>query len=380
MKRLLLILAVLALPLCSWAGFGMQIFEGPMLASAEDVTAPELQSATIASSGDTISLAFNEAVTIGSGGNGGVTITMSGGAATLTYASGDGGSTLVYDISRTIASGETGNLDYTQPGDGIEDASGNDLESVSDLTVTNNSTSGSPTFVSTWSLENDGEGGVSGEDGTGTNDLTVVGVDLTTTRKEGSGAAQYVSSGSDYLYRSDANLSSDTPFKSGTSNKDAFICFWYRPVYVSARYYIWSKYRAATGGRSFLIRQESNGRIEVLLGYDGGNSAVYCTHGTALPAANEWYHVQVWYSDTAGSDGKGWCKIKIYRDSTSAYLGDTFEGDTGQNIYLNNQELCIGAQSGSHGDGFVGILDDIRVSGSSSVSESDADKIRAGTL
>lgn len=105
-----------------------------------DVSAPTLSSATINTDGDELTLAFNEAVSVGSGGSAGWTLSMSGGAATITYASGTGTSSLVYTISRAIDSAETGTVSYTQPGDGIEDASGNDLATIASSSVTNNST------------------------------------------------------------------------------------------------------------------------------------------------------------------------------------------------------------------------------------------------
>jgi hypothetical protein len=72
---------------------------------------------------------------------------MSGGAVSLAYASGSGSNTLVYNLSRTIYSGETGTVSYTQPGNGIEDAAGNDLANISSSAVVNNSTqsAGTPT-------------------------------------------------------------------------------------------------------------------------------------------------------------------------------------------------------------------------------------------
>jgi hypothetical protein len=108
-----------------------------------DVTAPTVSSATIPVGGTTITLAFSEAVSVGAGGNGGFTVSLSGGAATLTYSSGSGSSSLVYTISRTVNQGETGTISYTQPGNGIEDTSGNDLATFSNSAVTNNSSQGS---------------------------------------------------------------------------------------------------------------------------------------------------------------------------------------------------------------------------------------------
>jgi len=50
------------------------------------------------------------------------------------------GNVLVYTISRAIGSAETITLDYVQPGDGVEDGVGNDVESFSGFSVVNNST------------------------------------------------------------------------------------------------------------------------------------------------------------------------------------------------------------------------------------------------
>jgi hypothetical protein len=110
---------------------------------APDTAAPTLVSATIPAAGTSISIRFNEVVSIGAGGNGGFAITMSGGAVTLTYSSGDDTDTLVYTTDRTINSDETcSDFDYTQPGNGVEDAAGNDLATFSNqqASVTNNST------------------------------------------------------------------------------------------------------------------------------------------------------------------------------------------------------------------------------------------------
>jgi len=111
-----------------------------------DTTAPTLTSATINAAGTSLSLLFSETVvaTI----NTGWTITPSGAAATLTYASGSGTNTLVYTISRAIQSSETATASYTQPGDGIEDAAGNDLEDITNRSAVNDSTQEATTTFS----------------------------------------------------------------------------------------------------------------------------------------------------------------------------------------------------------------------------------------
>lgn len=91
-----------------------------------------LSSATIDATGLVLTLVFNTTAT----GHDGFTIDPSGGAATLTYNSGDGSNTLVFDISREITWDETVFLDYS--GGDVEDALGNQLSDITDRLVTNN--------------------------------------------------------------------------------------------------------------------------------------------------------------------------------------------------------------------------------------------------
>lgn len=116
-----------------------------------DVTAPTVSSATFAANGTALTIACSETVSVGAGGNGGFTLTpTNGGAAvTLSYASGSGSANLVYTASRAITRNETLTLAYVQPGNGIEDAAGNDLASFSGQAVTNDSTvNNAPTDIS----------------------------------------------------------------------------------------------------------------------------------------------------------------------------------------------------------------------------------------
>jgi hypothetical protein len=100
-------------------------FDNPATLNAFTFTAaapaaPTVSSATVLTEGNTLRMVFSESVTIGAGGNGGVTVTPSGGAATATYSSGSGSTTLLYTLNRTLATSETITTTYTQPGNGIE--------------------------------------------------------------------------------------------------------------------------------------------------------------------------------------------------------------------------------------------------------------------
>lgn len=108
--------------------------------AAPDVTAPTVSSANLAADGLELTIVLSEACTIGAGGSTGFTLVATGGNAALTYASGDTTDTFVFTSARALSSTETATLTYVQPGNGLEDAAGNDLASFSGQAVTNNST------------------------------------------------------------------------------------------------------------------------------------------------------------------------------------------------------------------------------------------------
>ncbi|MDY6904073.1 MAG: hypothetical protein SWH61_05240 [Thermodesulfobacteriota bacterium] len=115
-----------------------------------DPDVPMLSSATIGADGDTWTLVFTEAVNIGSGGSGGFAITMTdAGVVELTYSSGEGSNTLIYTGDVTVQAGDTvaSGLDYTQPGDGIENTTGFDLETFTGESIVNSSTVGPPALT-----------------------------------------------------------------------------------------------------------------------------------------------------------------------------------------------------------------------------------------
>ena len=128
-------------PLADPLGVGSCDTETAGIAGYHLTGSPSSGSHGIYGAGTTVNLTFDQAVSVGAGGNGGFTLSMSGGASTMTYASGGSTTTLVYNLSRTIQFGETGTVSYTQPGNGIEAASGGaDVTSFASHAVTNSST------------------------------------------------------------------------------------------------------------------------------------------------------------------------------------------------------------------------------------------------
>jgi hypothetical protein len=174
---------------------------GPKGVGAPDTDAPTLTSATIAVNGNSISLLFSEPVVFGAGSNGGFVVTMSGGASVMTYSSGSGSSTLVYTLGRQITTGETcSNFAYTQPGNGVEDGSGNDLVTFNNqqAKVTNNADTTAPTLSSVTDVKTGQTTATIGVDTNEGNGTLYWAVSTNTTRsiaqiKAGTGCAQFSS-------------------------------------------------------------------------------------------------------------------------------------------------------------------------------------------
>lgn len=104
---------------------------------------PTLSSRTIGTNGTTLTLVGSASLSVGAGGNGGfdVDCVTAGNGITATYSSGAPGTDLVYTLGTTVNSGDTCDLDYTQPGNGIEATTGGaDLASITSAAITNNST------------------------------------------------------------------------------------------------------------------------------------------------------------------------------------------------------------------------------------------------
>lgn len=132
-----------------WANFGVD---------ATGTAQPALSSVAVPTAGDEVDVTFDTNVTIGAGGNGGVTLTASGGAVALTFDA-CSTTTCTWSTDRTIGSHETLTIDYVQPGNGVEASTGGlDAGSFSGIAVTNNSTQDTvaPT-LSSYAFDSDGD-------------------------------------------------------------------------------------------------------------------------------------------------------------------------------------------------------------------------------
>lgn len=127
----------------SGSSFSVQVSDSLTLSDlATRPGPPTLSSASVDSDGLTLRLTFSRDVVHGAGAQQ-LDITTSfttAGARTVIHSS-TSGAVILYTLDRTINSGDTGTVSYTQPGNGIEAVDdGQDVASFSGQNVTNNST------------------------------------------------------------------------------------------------------------------------------------------------------------------------------------------------------------------------------------------------
>lgn len=115
------------------------VVEGFFELTGNDSVVPTLESASISIDGIALILNFSEPVVFGAGGNGGISLISTLGNIVPVFDTANDVSTLIYVLNRVIHQGETLLLNYTQPGNGIEDSAGNDLANISNFSVTNSS-------------------------------------------------------------------------------------------------------------------------------------------------------------------------------------------------------------------------------------------------
>lgn len=105
----------------------------------EGTAPPVLINFRIRNDGLEAEVIYTSDATAGADGFNGFALTMSGGAVAATYASGDPESTHVYNLSRRIENDETGTVNYTNPGDGVQSLGGGLLADFTNFTVDNDS-------------------------------------------------------------------------------------------------------------------------------------------------------------------------------------------------------------------------------------------------
>lgn len=317
---------------------------------------PTLSSATVASTGKTISLVFSESVSVGAGGNGGWTITPSANTATMTYASGSGTNTLVYNLDTYVCNTETFTVSYTQPGNGIEATTGGgDVANITNLAGTNSSTVPLPDV---W---------YKCEDNAANNTLT----------------ATYGSNGSIWLLGDPSNSSSNTSttaFKGSRSYKPAGgTGFAGTPITRASIedgvFTIQFAYRADnTSGfpSSAYVRiftnPDSEGTLYFYSNAGSSTSLRVGIGGTDYTGTfddintNTWHVIRIVVDTEAASD-----KIRMYQASTETALALKYESDAAAVTApsgLTSNGLMWGGEGANANKGIYvrnGLLDDIKI-------------------
>jgi len=170
----------------------------------------------------------------------------------------------------------------------------------------------------------------------GTNDLTNTGASVDGDSMEGNSSAIFVGSQSDRMYRTDANLSSDFPFKGGSAG--AFtISFWWKPGSSGIGPIISKRINS---GCDFQIRHTGSSTV-ILIGYSNGasyDSASYAT--TYIGNDSYWYHISVAYDPSDRS-----YRMRIYDDNAGAQLGSDLEGTFSNAASGSGEDFYIGSDS-----------------------------------
>ena len=181
----------------------------------------------------------------------------------------------------------------------------------------------------------------------------------TTNEKEGDCCADFTKAKKEFLYRTDTNLSSNFPLKSGTNNKKFTISAWIRlksKVPFGAYYAIFSKH--GSGLASFWMALNGDEKLRFCLGYNKGDSEeLSAPHPSAL-STNTWYHVTISYDDSDRSFA-----IRV-RDANGSVVGTDLTGNTTNNINVENGIMSIGAVHSYGGTWirhFDGLIDELVV-------------------
>ena len=199
---------------------------------------------------------------------------------------------------------------------------------------------------------------------------------------EGAHSADFELSESDYMYRTDANLSANFPGKSGTTSPVFTVCFAVRfetlPTAGNNRFSLVTKYDGPGNKRSWAIMAYYNGTgvvFELLIGHTGGTAAEVIDHATATVTTGQWYHVGVSWNDATKA-----YRIRVWDDGAGALLGSDKASTATNNMNVEDAAFAIGAYASAVPSVFHdGLIDDVvifnRVLGTDEI-----DAVRAQTF
>jgi len=348
---------------------------------AGDEKAPTLETATIASNGATISLVFSEPVTVNDGT--GWEMTTTGGATSMTYASGSGSTTLVYNLGRIVNEPETGTIAYTTTSNGIEDAAGNDLESIESKNYANNSNKWNANLKAIAKAYYTFEASNTWSDISG-NGNTLAKINKpalnTKTPLEGAASVDFEYDNSQYAYITDGNLSSGFPLKSNESNKDFTWIARIRAESVPNDTYmaIMSKYDAESAAKcSALLSVDYYGegvrKIGFVIGHTSGTDYEYVNHDSNI-SLNTHYLVAASHNNSNRSYA-----IRVRNGASGDVIGTDKTGKFSNAISLTDARFQVGCQyvNGNPEMYFDGLIDEVVVV-SSILDADDITKVAKG--
>ena len=211
-------------------------------------------------------------------------------------------------------------------------------------------------------------------DSKSTNNYTLHGsiTEDTTNFKEGSCALQ-ISSGSGYLTRSDGDLATGFPLKSGDTTKKFSACAWIRPTSQATWRFIFGKtnYFWGSGGSNCFHLSRNSKRLYV--GWGIVASPYNVDYDTGIDTEdNEWYHVGIAIDGIAKT-----LSVRVYRVSNSTVY--TYSGTPAEELAICSVLWGIGLFADWGGNYWEGQLDELVIF-NRVLSDAEIDEIRSGTF
>lgn len=214
--------------------------------------------------------------------------------------------------------------------------------------------------------------------GNGLNTLTNSSTPVTAndTAKEGSYSGSFVAASSEYLYITDANLSSGFPGKGGTSNTTFAFSLWFKLSSASNGTYVAliSKYNATSNQRSFYSRYFYNGTsstLDMIIGYNSGLSSELKTIYTGDLGTTNWYHLGFSYNGAT----KAYIAKLVREDGT---VMANVSGNYTNTMSAGAGAFALGAYANTVPGGFFNGLEDEVVIFNTAKTTTDFDNIRNG--
>jgi hypothetical protein len=178
-----------------------------------------------------------------------------------------------------------------------------------------------------------------------------------------------------YLSIADADLTSQFPGKSGTTNKRFSICFWVKLDSIPNSMNEWplvTKANWGAGTTCYAITCVEGGKIALYVGTAGGTIGGWMDSGVGL-AIGRWYHVAATFDNVSHTG-----TITVWDDAADALLGPVATMTSFPAMDVNADAFMIGGIEGMWYKSLPGLLDEVVVF-KDILTTTDLANIRAGT-